>query len=66
MDVILQGVETVDTSFFITEENQEKLERARKTNSVQVHQINPLEYSVAALVEGVHILKHTEIFVVES
>lgn len=50
MDVKLQGVETVDTSFFITEENQEKLERARKTNSVQVHQINPLEYSVAALV----------------
>lgn len=32
----LKGVETVDTSFFITEENQEKLERARKTNSVQL------------------------------
>lgn len=49
MDVILQGVETVDTSFFITEENQEKLERARKTNSVQVRQIKiHLNINVAA------------------
>lgn len=52
MDVIQQGVDTVDTSFFITEENQEKLERARKTNSVQVHQIDPPEYEVS------HFVKH--------
>lgn len=32
----LQGVETVDTSFFITAENLEKLEKARETNSVEV------------------------------
>lgn len=32
----VQGVETVDTSFFITEENLEKLEKARETNSVEV------------------------------
>jgi hypothetical protein len=56
VDVILQGVETVDTSFFITEENQEKLERARKTNSVQVRQIKiHLNINVAASI-GNHIL----------
>jgi hypothetical protein len=32
-----QGEETVDTSFFVTEENLEKLEKARETNSVQVN-----------------------------
>lgn len=32
----VQGVETVDTSFFITAENLEKLEKARETNSVEV------------------------------
>ena len=32
-----QGEETVDTSFFITEENLEKLEKARETNSVEVN-----------------------------
>lgn len=37
MSVIsLQGVETVDTSTFITVENREKLENAKKTNSVEV------------------------------
>lgn len=32
-----QGEETVDTSFFVTEENLEKLEKAREANSVQVN-----------------------------
>lgn len=32
----VQGAETVDTSFFITKENLEKLEKARETNSVEV------------------------------
>ncbi|XP_024383535.1 isoaspartyl peptidase/L-asparaginase [Physcomitrium patens] len=31
-----QGVETVDTNTFITEENREKLENAKKTNSVEL------------------------------
>ena len=55
MDVILQGVETVDTSFFITEENQEKLERARKTNSVQVSQIK-IHLNIKCSRFGKHIL----------
>ena len=32
-----QGEETVDTSFFVTEENLEKLEKAREANSIQVN-----------------------------
>jgi hypothetical protein len=42
----VQGVETVDTSFFITEENLEKLEKARETDSVEVRCLHfPVTYT---------------------
>jgi len=34
--IFSQGVEIVDTNTFITDENREKLENAKKTNSVEV------------------------------
>jgi hypothetical protein len=39
--IVPQGVETVDTNTFITEENREKLENAKKTNSVEVNPSPP-------------------------
>lgn len=36
IDYILQGLETTDTSHFITPQNIERLEQAREANRVQV------------------------------